>query len=102
MKTVEEEVEKYKRSEYQPLIPLPEFRRSGRAPADMHHLILLNKESLEEEGVIVRYGNRWLVSEPELYRWLRVYGKNAGHLWDHLLRNPIQHGGIHPRILPFP
>ena len=60
MKTVEEEVEKYKRSEYQPLIPLPEFRRSGRAPVDMHHLILFNKESLEEEGVIVRYGNRWL------------------------------------------
>ena len=55
MKTVEEEVEKYKRSEYQPLIPLPEFRRSGRAPVDMHHLILFNKESLEEEGVIVRY-----------------------------------------------
>ncbi len=80
MKTVEEEVEKYKRSEYQPLIPLPEFRRSGRAPEDMHHLILFNKESLEEEGVIVRYGNRWLVSEPELYRWLRVYGKDAGRM----------------------
>ena len=71
MKAVEEETDKYKRSEYQPLIPLPEFRRSGRAPVDMHHLILFNKESLEEEGVIVRYGNRWLVSEPELYRWLR-------------------------------
>ena len=80
MKTVEEEVEKYKRSEYQPLIPLPEFRRSGRAPVDMHHLILFNKESLEEEGVIVRYGNRWLVNEPELYRWLRVYGKDAGRM----------------------
>ena len=75
----EETTEKYKRPEYQPLITLPEFRRSGRAPVDMHHLILFNKESLEER-VIVRYGNRWLVSEPELYRWLRVYGKDAGRM----------------------
>ena len=51
----------YSAPEYQPLIPLPEFRRSGRAPVDMHHLILFNKASLEKEGVIVRYGNRWLV-----------------------------------------
>ena len=45
-----------------------------------HHLILFNKVSLEKEGVIVRYGNRWLVSEPELYRWLRIYGKDAGRM----------------------
>ena len=70
----------YSAPEYQPLIPLPEFRRSGRAPVDMHHLILFNKASLENEGVIVRYGNRWLVSEPELYRWLRIYGKDAGRM----------------------
>ena len=70
----------YSAPEYQPLIPLPEFRRSGRAPVDMHHLILFNKVSLEKEGVIVRYGNRWLVSEPELYRWLRIYGKDAGRM----------------------
>ena len=70
----------YSAPEYQPLIPLPEFRRSGRAPVDMHHLILFNKVSLEKEGVIVRYGNRWLVSEPELYRWLRIYGKDEGRM----------------------
>ena len=70
----------YLAPEYQPLIPLPEFRRSGRAPVDMHHLILFNKVSLEKEVVIVRYGNRWLVSEPELYRWLRIYGKDAGRM----------------------
>ena len=40
----------YSAPEYQPLIPLPEFRRSGRAPVDMHHLILFNKVSLEKEG----------------------------------------------------
>ena len=70
----------YSAPEYQPLIPLPEFRRSGRAPVDMHHLILFSKVSLEKEGVIVRYGNRWLVSEPELYRWLRIYGKDVGRM----------------------
>ena len=80
MKINDKNSKTYSAPEYQPLIPLPEFRRSGRAPVDMHHLILFNKASLEKEGVIVRYGNRWLVSEPELYRWLRIYGKDAGRM----------------------
>ena len=71
---------KYTEPEYQPLISLPDLIRSGRAPVDMYHLILFNKESLVKEGVIVRYGNQWLVSEPELYRWLRIYGKDAGQM----------------------
>jgi hypothetical protein len=80
MELKDETHKNYSAPEYQPLIPLPEFMRSGRAPVEMHHLILFNKESLEKEGVIVRYGNRWLVSEPELYRWLRIYGKDAGRM----------------------
>ena len=80
MELKDETHKNYFLAEYQPLIPLPDFIRSGRAPVDMHHLILFNKESLEKEGAIVRYGSRWLVSEPELYRWLRIYGKDAGRL----------------------
>ena len=80
MELKDETHKNYSAPEYQPLIPLPEFMRSGRAPVEMHHLILFNKESLVKEGIIVRYGNRWLVSEPELYRWLRIYGKDAGRM----------------------
>ena len=61
-----------------PLIPLADFCRSGRAPVEMHHLIFQHRDSLESFGVIVRYGRKWLVSEPHLYRWLRRFGKEAG------------------------
>ena len=80
MELKDEQSMKHSDPQYQPLMPLSDFRRSGRAPVDMHHLILFNKESLEKQGVIVRYGNRWLVSEPELYRWLRLHGKDAGRM----------------------
>ena len=61
-----------------PLIPLSTFKKSGRAPVEMHHLIFNNQESLESSGAIVRYGRKWLVSEPHLYQWLRRFGKDAG------------------------
>ena len=31
-----------------PLTPLADFRKSGRAPVEMHHLIFHNKKSLVE------------------------------------------------------
>ena len=61
-----------------PLTPLAEYRKSGRAPVEMNHLIFFNKQSLESSGAIVRYGRRWLVSEGHLMQWLRKHGKKAG------------------------
>ena len=63
-----------------PLIPLAKFIKTGRAPVDMYHMIFYNKPSLVKSGVIVRYGRKWLVSEPDLYKWLRTNGKDAGKL----------------------
>ena len=60
-----------------PLIPLAEFRRSGRAPVEMYHLIFHHRESLVAAGVIVKYGAKWLVSERNLYQWLRENGRSA-------------------------
>ena len=61
-----------------PLIPLAEFRKSDRCPVELHHLIFYNRESLEAEGAICRFGRKWLVSEGHLMRWLRRHGKHAG------------------------
>ena len=61
-----------------PLIPLSEFRKSGRAPVEMHHLIFYNKDSLVKHGAICKFGRKCLVSEPQLYQWLREHGENAG------------------------
>jgi hypothetical protein len=61
-----------------PLIPLSDFRKSGRAPVEMHHLIFYNKDSLVKHGVICKFGRKWLVSEPQLFQWLREHGANAG------------------------
>ena len=61
-----------------PLIPLSDFRKSGRAPVEMHHLIFYNKDSLVKYGAICKFGRKWLVSEPQLYQWLREHGANAG------------------------
>ena len=66
-----------------PLVPLSQFKKSGRAPVEMSHLIFNNKDSLEEFGAIHRYGRKWLVSEPHLYRWLRKFGKGAGRVKTH-------------------
>ena len=61
-----------------PLTPLADFRKSGRAPFEMHHLIFHHKESLVKHGAICKFGRKWLVSEPQLYQWLREHGTNAG------------------------
>ena len=63
-----------------PLIPLSQFKESGKAPVEMNHLIFNNKESLESFGAIHRYGRKWLISEPHLYMWLRQFGKEAGRI----------------------
>jgi len=34
-----------------PLTPLADFRKSGRAPVEMHHLIFHNKKSLIFSGI---------------------------------------------------
>ena len=59
-----------------PLIPLSEFRKSGRAPIEMYHCIFHHRDSLVEAGAIVKYGAKWLVSEPHLYQWLRKNGRS--------------------------
>ena len=61
-----------------PLIPLADFRKSGRSPIEMHHLIFHHKESLVEHGAICKFGRKWLVSEGQLFQWLREQGANAG------------------------
>ena len=61
-----------------PLTPLADFRKSGRAPVEMHHLIFHNKNSLVEFGAICKFGRKWLVSEGRLFQWLREQGANAG------------------------
>ena len=61
-----------------PLIPLADFRKSGRAPVEMHHLIFYHKESLVIHGAICKFGRKWLVSEGHLFQWLREQGANAG------------------------
>ena len=61
-----------------PLTPLADFRKSGRAPVEMHHLIFHHKKSLVEFGAICKFGRKWLVSEGHLFQWLREQGANAG------------------------
>jgi len=60
-----------------PLTPLADFRKSGRAPVDMHNLILHHKKSLVDHGAICKFGRKWLVSEGHLFQWLREQGPNA-------------------------
>ena len=50
-----------------PLTPLADFRKSGRAPVEMHHLIFHHKKSLVEHGAICKFGRKWLVSEGHLF-----------------------------------
>ena len=61
-----------------PLTPLADFRKSGRAPVEMYHLIFHHKKSLVEFGAICKFGRKWLVSEGHLFQWLREQGANAG------------------------
>ena len=66
--------------EQSPLISLTEYRKSGKSPVEMNHLIFNNKESLECYGAVIRYGRKWLISEPHLYQWLRKFGSDAGRI----------------------
>ena len=61
-----------------PLTPLAAFRKSGRSPVEMHHLIFHHKNSLVEYGAICKFGRKWLISEGRLFQWLRDQGANAG------------------------
>ena len=61
-----------------PLTPLADFRKSGRAPVEMYHLIFYHKKSLVEFGAICKFGRKWLVSEGQLFQWLREQEANAG------------------------
>jgi hypothetical protein len=59
------------------LVPLAQFERSGRSPVNMRWLIFHQKESLEENGAIIRFGKRrWLVDEDRFINWLRENGSS--------------------------
>ena len=59
------------------LVPLAQFERSGRSPVNMRWLIFHQKEALQENGAIVRFGSsRWLVDEIRLIEWLRENGSS--------------------------
>jgi len=70
-KTAKEELNQH------PLVSLSVFKKSGKAPVDMNHLIFKFKDSLVDFGVLVRYGRKWLISESHLYQWLRIHGKDS-------------------------
>ena len=61
-----------------PQTPLADFRKNGRAPVEMHHLIFYHKDSLVEHGAICKFGRKWFVSEGHLFQWLREQKANAG------------------------
>ena len=59
------------------LTPAAEFERSGRCPVNLRWLIFHQKESLEEEGAIIRFGKRrWLVDEDKFINWIRENGSS--------------------------
>jgi len=57
------------------LIPLTEYKKSGRCPVEPYHLIFRHKPSLEKYGAIFRYGKKWLIDEPKFNNWLRDYSR---------------------------
>ena len=59
------------------LTPAAEFQRSGRCPVNLRWVIFHQKESLEENGAIIRFGKRrWLVDEDRFIIWLRENGSS--------------------------
>ena len=59
------------------LVPLAQFERSGRSPVNMRWLIFHEKEALQENGAIIRFGKRrWLVDEDRFINWLRENGSS--------------------------
>ena len=61
------------------LIPLPAFKKSGRCPLELYHLLFHHKQSLVDSGAFVRFGKRWLVDEEKFFEWLRAYGDKGSH-----------------------
>ena len=60
-----------------PLIPAADFERSGRCPVNLRWLIFHQKDSLQESGAIIRFGERrWLVDESKLIDWIRENGES--------------------------
>ena len=57
------------------LIPLTEFKLSGRCPVEPYHMIFLHKHSLEKYEAIFRYGKKWLVDETKFMDWLRDHSR---------------------------
>ena len=62
-------------SQTNPLIPLADFKRSGRCPVEPYHLIFNHKESLVDFGAIIQYGSKWLVDEEKFHDWFRMHAK---------------------------
>ena len=59
------------------LIPLAQFERCERSPVNMRWLIFHQKDALQENGAIIRFGtSRWLVDEVRLIEWLREKGES--------------------------
>lgn len=58
------------------LIPASDFERSGRCPVNLRWLIFHKKESLQDAGVLIRYGKRrWLVDEERFISWIKENGE---------------------------
>ena len=60
-----------------PLISLSDYIRSERCPINMRWAIQVHGSKMEDFGAIVRYGNRWLVSESHLMEWIRFHSKGG-------------------------
>ena len=59
------------------LTPAAEFQRSGRCPVNLRWVIFHQKEPLEEDGAIIRFGKRrWLVDEAKFINWLCCNGSS--------------------------
>ena len=60
-----------------PLVPLAQYIKNGRSPINLRWAIQIHGSELEKFGAIIKYGNRWLVSERELFDWLRHQAKQS-------------------------
>jgi hypothetical protein len=75
--TINNEVFMMQNEQHPQLTPAAEFERSGRCPVNLRWLIFHQKESLEEEGAIIRFGKRrWLVDEDKFISWIRANGSS--------------------------
>ena len=75
--TINNEVFMMQNEQHPQLTPASEFQRSGRCPVNLRWVIFHQKESLEENGAIIRFGKRrWLVDEDRFIIWLRENGSS--------------------------